>query len=310
MSDTPELGLGQSLSDVLARTPRRSAEGPAGSATNEIDIGLIRPPATNPRQHFDEAALNDLASSIKQHGFLQPILVMRKEAGFEIIAGERRWRAARKLGLERVPVVIREDDGPRHLAELRLVENIQRENLNPLELARAYVALQEEHGLSQEELAVRLGKDRSSISNTTRLLQLPRAVGEDLANGRLSMGHAKALLGLPDAAAQLEMAQRAVDEGWSVRECERQCRLYGRHPRGPAKAVSSNIRELEANLFRLLGTPVKVKERGGGKGTISVSFNNKQQFQRVVEVFDKVCKDAARNEPAAGERPGTAGGGA
>ena len=295
MSDSEEMGLGQSLSDVLSRTPRRPSERSQSGGLNEVDIGLIRPPGANPRQRFDEAALEELASSIKQHGMLQPIVVMRKEGGYEVVAGERRWRAAKKLGMEKVAVVIREDDGPRHLAELRLVENIQRENLNPIELAEAYLALQEQHGLSNEELAVRLGKDRSSISNTTRLLQLPRAICDDVANGRLAMGHAKALLGLPDAPAQSELAQRAIEEGWSVRETERQCRLFGRATRGASKPVSSNIRELEANLFRLLGAPVKIKESGGGKGTISVSFTSKANFQRVIEVFDKVCKDAARS---------------
>lgn len=286
-------GLGQSLANVLARTSKRPAA-ERSHGPQEVDLGLIRPPGNNPRTRFDEAALEELASSIRQHGFLQPIVVMRKDEGYEIIAGERRWRAARKLGLEKIPVLIREDDGPRHLAELRLVENIQRENLNPIELARAYQALQDEHELSQEELAVRLGKDRSSISNTTRLLALPAPVTDDVANGRLSMGHAKALLGLPDASAQQEMGARAVDEGWSVRETERQCRLYGRTPRGEARPKPTHIRELEGNLFRLFGTPVKIKE-SGGKGSVTVSFPSKAHFQRIIEVFDRVCKEAGKS---------------
>lgn len=295
MSDS-QMGLGQSLKDVLNRTPKRANERASAGGVSEVDLGLIRPPGANPRQRFDEAALEELASSIKQHGLLQPIVVMRKDGGYEVVAGERRYRACKKLGLAKIPVVIRQDEGPRQLAEVRLVENIQRENLNPIELAEAYLALQEEHGLSNEELAVRLGKDRSSISNTTRLLQLPQAVRDDVGNGRLAMGHAKALLGLPDSPAQVEMAQRAIEEGWSVRETERQCRFFGRSTRGSAKPASSNIRELEANLFRLFGSPVKIKESGGGKGTISVSFTSKAQFQRVVEVFDKVCKDATRTD--------------
>ncbi|TVR42142.1 MAG: ParB/RepB/Spo0J family partition protein [Planctomycetota bacterium] len=302
MPEADELGLGQGLREVLARTPRRTNER-NGQMGNEVEIGLIRPPGANPRTRFDEATLEELASSIRQHGMLQPIVVMRKEGGgYEIVAGERRWRAAKKLGLEKVPVVVREDDGPRHLAELRLVENIQRENLNPIELALAYRSLQDEHGLSHEELAVRLGKDRTSIANTTRLLQLPKVVCDDVAAGRLSMGHAKALLSLPDAPAITEVAQRAIEEGWSVRETERQCRLWGRATRGQSKNVTPAIRELEANLFRLLGAPVAIKEGGGGKGAVTVKFQSKQQFQRIIEVFDRVCKEAARNPegPASG----------
>lgn len=288
----PDHGLGQSLANVFARTSRK--ETPA-SGIAEIDIGLIRPPAANPRRSFDEGALEDLASSIREHGLLQPIVVMRQAqgGGYEVVAGERRWRAAKMVGLAKVPVVIREGDDPRHIAEIRLVENIQRENLNPVELAQAYRALMDEHHLTQEELAGRLGKDRSSIANTLRLLQLPKGVLDAVAGGTLSTGHAKALLSLAEPTAQRELAQKVVDEGWSVRETERQVRLWGRSTRGPGKTQPSHIRELEHNLFRLLGAPVKVRE-AGGKGTITVSFASKAGFQRVVEVFDRVCKEAAK----------------
>lgn len=300
MSDADQQsGLGQSLANVLARTSTRRSPSEQKQSSGEIDIGLLRPPGDNPRHHFDEASLEELASSIRQHGLLQPVVVMRRGEGYEILAGERRWRAVCKLGWEKIPVVVRGEEDPRHIAELRLVENIQRENLNPIELAQAYRALIDDHELSHEELAVRLGKDRSSITNTLRLLQLPRAVGDDLANGRLSMGHAKALLGLPDAAAQSEVAQRAVEEGWSVRETERQCRQWGRATRGPSKPVNSAIRELEGNLYRLFGAPVKIKETGSGKGSVTISFTSKAHFQRVIEVCDQMCKES--------QRPGTSG---
>ena len=218
---------------------------------------------------------------------------MRRDGGYEVVAGERRYRAIKKLGLEKVPVVIRNEDSPRQLAEVRLVENIQRENLNPIELAEAYRALQEEHGFSNEDLAVRLGKDRSSISNTTRLLQLPRV--------RFAMTSPMGAWQWATPKLFWVCRMNRPKARWlnaplkRVGPCARPSASVASSaaaPAGPRSTPSSHIRELEANLFRLLGSPVKVKESGGGKGTIAVSFNSKAQFQRVVEVFDRVCKEA------------------
>jgi ParB family chromosome partitioning protein len=286
--------LGRSLQNILTRTARREGA-PAGAAPVgmlEVELGLVRPPAANPRQHFDQASLDELAESIKQHGILQPLVVMRlDDGGFEILAGERRWRAARLAGLERVPVVVRDRDDPRHIAELRLIENIQRQDLDPVELANAYRALLDEHGLTHEELAARLGKERSSISNTLRLLQLDPGLQKELVTGALSMGHAKALLSLEDAAAQRELARRVIDDGLSVRETEAAVKLKGRATRGAAKPIPPHIQELEANLHRLFGAPVKVKEQGG-KGTLTIAFHSKQSFQRIIEILDKACRQA------------------
>jgi ParB family chromosome partitioning protein len=300
MASDSGLGLGKGLANVFERTHRRHAQpepGPEGSGGSQlINLNLIRPPAANPRQHFDEPALQELADSIQTHGILQPLVVMRKEGGYEVVAGERRFRAAKLLGLPTVPVVVRDDHDPQHLAEVRLVENIQREDLNPIELGQAYQTLIDEHGLTQEELAKRVGKERSSIANTLRLQSLPKGVQDQVVRGTLTMGHAKALLSLAEPQAQREMAQRILDEGLSVRETEKQVRSWGRATRGAAKQQPTHIRELEANLFRLFGAPVKVRE-SGGKGTITVSFSSKAGFQRVVEILDKTCKDAARTDP-------------
>ena len=185
--------LGTSLQRVLSTSSRMI---PAPAAPNrgmlEIDLALIVPHKNNPRKMFDQDALQELAESIRTHGILQPLVVRKDGPAYEIIAGERRYRAAQLAGLARVPVVIREEADERQLAELRLIENIQRADLNPIEVAEAYRTLLEEHGLTQEDLARRLGKDRSSVSNSIRLLTLPQSVRRLVADGRLSMGHARA----------------------------------------------------------------------------------------------------------------------
>ena len=282
-----EHGLGKSLSDVFARTPRKDG----GKGFLEVDINQIVAPEQNPRQVFDATALAELAQSINRHGILQPIVVIKRDAGYEIVSGERRYRAAKQAGLTKVPVVVREGDDQQHLAELRLIENIQREDLNPIELAQAYQALLEQHGLTHEDLAERVGKERSGITNALRLLALPPQIQSEVSAGTLSKGHAKALLSATDPAWQLQLARRAIEEGLSVREVERLAKA------GPGKAVpepkakAPHIKELEANLFRLFGTRVKVKEKNG-KGSLTLSFSGKEHFQRVVTILDKVVKQS------------------
>ena len=284
-----EHGLGKSLSDVFARTPRKDG----GKGFLEVDINQIVAPAQNPRQVFDATALAELAQSIHRHGILQPIVVIKRDAGYEVVSGERRYRAAKQAGLTKVPVVVREGDDQQHLAELRLIENIQREDLNPIELAQAYQALLEQHGLTHEDLAERVGKERSSISNALRLLSLPPQIQAEVSAGTLANGHAKALLAASDPAWQLALARRAIEEGLSVRELERLAKA------GPGTAVPEpkpkppHIKELEANLFRLLGTRVKVKEKNG-KGSLTLSFSGKEHFQQVVTLLDKVVKQSSK----------------
>ena len=281
-------GLGKSLTEVFAKTPRRDA----GKGFLEVDLGLLLPPSHNPRTVFDEGALEELASSIRQHGILQPIVVTKREAGYEIISGERRFRAAKRAGLTKVPVVIREGgDDAREVAELRLIENIQRENLNPIELGRAYQALIHDHGLTQEQVAEQVGKERSSVANSLRLLALPEALQHEVSSGALTQGHAKALLACLDDAWRLRLGRQIIEEGLSVRDTERLAKRGPGQapPEGPGKPA--HIRELEANLLRLFGTKVKIKERGG-KGTLSIQFVGKEQFQRVVTLLDRAFKQA------------------
>ena len=282
-----EHGLGKSLSDVFARTPRKDG----GKGFLEVDLNQIVASSQNPRQVFDANALAELAHSILRHGILQPIVVMKRDAGYEIVSGERRYRAAKQAGLTKVPVVVREGDDQQHLAELRLIENIQREDLNPIELAQAYQALLDQHGLTHEDLAERVGKDRSSVTNALRLLTLPAQIQAEVSAGTLANGHAKALLGASDAAWQLTLARRAIDEGLSVREVERLAKAGPGSAVPEAKPKPPHIKELEANLFRLFGTRVKVKEKNG-KGSLTLSFSGKEHFQRVVTILDKVVKQS------------------
>jgi ParB family chromosome partitioning protein len=283
-----ENSLGRSLSDVFAKTVRRE---PAKGYL-EIDIGLISPPGSNPRQEFNQAPLDELTASIKQHGILQPLVVMKREGGYEILSGERRFRAALAAGLAKVPVVIREENNPQHQAELRLVENIQRENLNPIELAQAYQSLIERHGLTHEEMADRLSKERSSITNSLRLLTLAKEIQQSVIAGDLSVGHAKALLSVADPAWRKTLANRIISEDLSVREAERLAKAGPPSAKAGARAAKPpHLQELETNLYHLFGTRVSVKERNG-KGSMVLHFDSRDHFQRLVSIMDRFVKQA------------------
>jgi ParB family chromosome partitioning protein len=277
--------LGKTAKAVYERTARR--EMPSNGGRLEVDVGLIRPPTKNPRHHFDDEALNELAESIRQHGFIQPIVVLRHEVGYEVLSGERRFRAAKLIGLDKVPVIIHQGGDEREVAQLRLIENIQREDLNPIEVAEAYQTLISEHNLTQEQVAEQVGKNRSSISNSLRLLTLPESVRTLVAGGRLSMGHARALAALRDEGACIALAKRCLAEDLSVRTIEELVRKQvatgevaapsrGRSKRSPAVA------EAEHNLARLLGTKVAIKERGG-KGHVNIHFQDTDHFNDLVD---------------------------
>lgn len=289
-----DASLGRSIQDVLSKTVRR--EPPRGYL--EVDIALVTPSPKNPRTHYDESSLKELADSLATHGILQPIVVLRRDIGYEIVSGERRYRAAVLAGLTKVPVVIREEDNPQHLAELRLVENLQRADLNPIEVAEGLQALITEHGLTHEDVAGRMNKDRSTVTNLLRLLALPPAIRAFLAQGALSAGHAKALMTVSDSAWQERLAKLAVEQQWSVREVERLARLgpSALAPAGPSPKPS-HIKELEANLKLLFGTTVTVREKANGSGDITLRFHGKDQFSRVVAIMDRFVKQANLRGP-------------
>ena len=271
--------LGRGLSALIPEAPERSA------APMELDLDLLTPNRYQPRGDVEDPKLDELARSIAASGVIQPILVRQIAAGaYEIVAGERRWRAAQRAGLLRIPVVVR-DVLEDKLLELALAENIQREDLNPIEEATAYKRLADEYHLTQDEMAAAVGKDRSSVANYIRLLNLPAEVRAGVAARSLSMGHARALLGLPDAAAQRGAAREVVARDLSVRETEALVRkLTGvGFPRPTTPAPTDvHTRAAEEKLRFGLGTRVRIVRKGKG-GRIEIEFTSEAELQRLYE---------------------------
>jgi ParB family transcriptional regulator, chromosome partitioning protein len=276
-------GLGRGLGALIPT----DVAGPEGSALSELPVNQIRPNANQPRSHFDEEALASLTASVVELGVLQPVLVRPAgEDAYELIAGERRWRAAKRAGLPTVPALVREVDDVASL-EQALVENLHRQDLNPLEEAAAYQQLIEDFRLTHDELAVRVGRSRAAISNTLRLFQLPPTVQRLVGEGRLSAGHARALLGTPDRNFQEALAKRAVSDGLSVRAVEdavRERNELGAR-RSPSEPASRRLRppgllELEELLSNHLQTGVKVS-MGAKKGRVVVEFATLEDLERI-----------------------------
>jgi ParB family chromosome partitioning protein len=273
-------GLGRGLGALI---PGAEAPAPAGL---EIPLAELESNPLQPRRRFDQEALEELAATIRTHGVLTPVVVRRAPGGYQVVAGERRVRAARLAGLTRVPAIIKEASNAQAL-EMALVENLQREDLNPLETAEAYRRLTEEFGLTQEEVAERLGRDRSSVANALRLLRLPRRVREDLAAGTLSEGQARALLGLEKAADQLRARDLVVKRGLTVRATEALVRrLRPGTPRrgGRPSSGDPNLRALEDQLRVALGTKVRIVRNGAG-GTLEISFFSAEDLTRLLELI-------------------------
>jgi ParB family chromosome partitioning protein len=257
-----------------------------GAEPSEVDLDSIVPGPMQPRTHFDEAALESLAESIRSHGIVQPLLVRRKGDGYELVAGERRWRAAKLAGITRVPVVVKEvpDES---LLEIALIENIQRENLNPIEEAQAYRKLIDTVGLTQESLASRVGRDRSYITNYLRLLKLTDDVQQLVKEGRLSTGHARALLALNHPDLQRRIARQVIDGGLSVRVTEQlvQKASEEKPARRPPLPIDPNIKAAETKLRRALGTQVKILQAADGKGKLEISFFNTRDLDRIYNLL-------------------------
>ena len=250
----------------------------------EVEIEKIQPNPYQPRKGFNESDMSGLADSINENGILQPILVRKKGSGFELIAGERRLRAAKKVGLKSVPVVIREASGEGLLA-LALVENIQRKDLNPIEAAKAYKQLIEEFGLTQEGISKRVGKDRSTITNTIRLLSLPGSVQREIVSGRLSYGHAKVLLSIKLPGLVERAAQQVIQEGLSVRETENRVKKEQRKLGVGSKGIKNpEIIEIEEKLMRHLCVKVKVKGQKN-KGKILLEYYSADDLDRLLEIL-------------------------
>jgi len=284
--ENPRRALGRGLGALLPTRPL-AAVTPASTAdtdsSSRIGIELIDPNPVQPRRVFQQDPLHQLAESIRQHGIIQPLVVRRSGDRFQLVAGERRWRAAKLAGLTEVPAVVQEisDD---HLLEITLIENIQREDLNPIELAIALDRMAHELNINQDEIGRRTGKDRSTISNSIRLLQLPTDLQQLVAERRLSAGHARSLLALTDEEMQRKLAEKIVAQGLSVRQVERMTKRLT-EPREPGsedeEALDPNVKAAIADMERVLGTKVRIVEKNNARGRIEIDYYSPEDLDRI-----------------------------
>lgn len=284
MAETRRPALGKGLSALIPDAPDATQTG-----LLEVDIDLLQPNMYQPRLAIEEAHLDDLARSIKANGIIQPIVVRRVEGTYRIIAGERRWRAAQRAGLLKVPVVVRDEagHGDRGMLEMALVENIQRQDLSPIEEGMAYRRLAEEFHLTQDAIAAAVGKDRSTVANLVRLLRLPDEVQNEVSSGRLSMGHARALLAFEQELDQRRVAREIIARALSVREAEALVKktLAGAPPRRPEpQKPDVHTRAAEDALKLKLGTRVRIV-RKGKKGRIEIDFVSEEELIRIYELL-------------------------
>ncbi len=284
--------LGKGLSALLpgrtSSAPAAAAPAPSTSAPSHLPLASIHANPMQPRTVFQADRLEELAASIRANGIIQPIVVREYQGGYQIVAGERRWRAAKLAGIVDVPVVVQDVADPRML-ELALIENIQREDLNPIETAHAYERLSRELGLSHEEIGRRTGKDRTSITNMVRLLKLPKEVQLLVAEHRLTMGHARAILGLPDATTQIQIAEKAAAQNLSVRQVEALVQeLTADRPRegsGHRKEQTQdpNVKAAIEELERALGTRVRIVELSEQRGRIEIEYYSQAELDRLFQ---------------------------
>ena len=289
MTETKRLGRG--LEALLGPISREQAE--ASGSLRELPVKTLRPNPYQPRSEIDEAALEELIASMRASGLLQPVVVRPRNGGYELIAGERRWRAAERLGWDRIPAVVRDVDD-QTLLTFALIENLQRNDLSPIDEAAGYQRLGEEFHLPQGEIARLVGRNRSTIANLLRLLQLPEEIQQLIHQAKLSEGHARALLGVADQARMLRLAQQSVAEGWSVREME--ARVRGETPtrhrrpddgrtRATAKPITADVRRVEDALRKRLGTDVRVTMRRRGRGFLTISYYSNDDLARLLELI-------------------------
>ena len=280
-------GLGRGLSALIPSATEAPVESRDQRATSEVAVDRITPSPFQPRRTFDEAKIEELAASIRNQGIIQPLVVRPKGDGFELIAGERRWRAAMKAGLIRVPVVVREASDHEAL-QLALVENLQREDLNPIEEASGYRRLQEEFHWSQEEMAEKVGKSRPAIANSLRLLALPAEVQQEVSAGNLPAGQARALLGLHTEALIVSACRDVIARGLSTRETEKMVRLLiiGRKRRRAAALIDPDLKSIVETLQRALGTRVRLLPKARStKGKIEIEYYAPADLERIIHLL-------------------------
>jgi ParB family chromosome partitioning protein len=284
MSERPGKGLGMGLQALLGEARPAASDGPAPpGSVREIEIARIKPNPNQPRTHFDEEALDELAQSIRERGLLQPILVRPEGDNFQIVAGERRWRAAQRAQLHSIPAIVRDQIDEAETAELALIENVQREDLNAIEEAEAYRQLIDRYGHGQDDVGKLVHKSRSHVANLMRLLDLPQVVRESLLKGDITMGHARAVLTAPDPAA---LAEEIIAKGLSVRQAEARARAAKRDPGElvltSERKVDADLAALERQLADMLGLKVQVVHKGQG-GTVSLQYSSLDQLDMICQ---------------------------
>ena len=301
-------GLGKGLGaifgeDVLKENKEETEKKAKAKAEEEMDekgrilmlkLDLVQPNKEQPRKTFDEEKINELAESIKNYGVLQPLLVQKNDSFYEIIAGERRWRAAKAAGLKEVPAVLKEYS-KQEAMEISLIENVQRADLNPIEEALGYRQLIDEFGLTQEEIAVRVAKSRTAITNTMRLLKLDEQIQNMLVQGVITSGHARALLSLEDAQMQLKAAKEILDKKLSVRETERLVKRLQKEASGEKKEEKKKdetlaliYQDLEDRMTSVMGTKVSIHNKDKNKGRIEIEYYSEAELERIVEMIESI----------------------
>ncbi|MBF0292975.1 MAG: ParB/RepB/Spo0J family partition protein [Nitrospinae bacterium] len=274
--------LGRGLSALI---PAKPAEGQKGESVRNIPVDQIFPSRFQPRTVFNPDALRELADSIRERGIIQPVIVTEKKNGFELIAGERRWRAVKSLGLKEIPAIVkivRDSDA----LEMALIENIQRENLNPVEEGHAYERLMNEFALTQEALSKKVGKNRSTVANFLRLLKLPDRIKDDLSDGRLTMGHARALLALDDEKAQIRLRDDIINAGMNVRQAESHAKSRSSKPaRKTGRVDDVHVKKAALMMERRLGVKVEIKPKAKG-GSIVIHYHDLDELNRVLDLIE------------------------
>lgn len=280
--------LGRGLEALIPQVHPEEETGGSRSL-EQIEAALIRVNPQQPRLAFNQKRLNELKQSIQEHGVIQPITIHKTEAGFELISGERRLRAVIELGYERIPAYIIEVESQDKLLELALIENIQREDLNPIEIAQAYNKLQKDHGLTQEEVSQKVGKDRATVANFIRLLKLPEKVQQCLSNEEISMGHARALMGLPKQEDQIQLCKKIIHQQMNVRQVEEAVRKATESTKPESKAVPRDlfIVEIEDKIREIISSQVRVRQSGRG-GRIEIDFFSHEDLERIVELLNSI----------------------
>ena len=286
-SETPEKEI-QVKTEIVEKVVEKVIEKPVEL---KVKIGEVEPNREQPRKKFDEDSLVELAESIKQFGILQPLLVQKKNDYYEIIAGERRWRAAKLAGVKEIPVIVKEFSG-QEIVEISLIENIQREDLNPIEEAQAYKRLMEEFHLKQDEIADRVSKSRTAVTNSIRLLKLDDKVQEMVVDEMISTGHARTLLSIDDKNLQYSVAMKIFDEKLSVRETEKLVKeiLQPKKEKKPAveKQIDVIYHQLEEKIKSIVGTKVAIHHKNNNKGKIEIEYYSQAELERLIEMFESI----------------------